>query len=592
MRALSILSLKVSDVDKNPQKPKGEDTLTGDGNEINQTPSAPDSRPLLTISIPAFGSKNEEPLTLSLASGDRVFVLGGNGVGKSSLMQLLYRQRGSASVIRVPAYRQVWFNTGQIAITPAQRSKRGDHKAHQEATEEARYVDHTSGRQILEYLFDLVAREADANARVADLVRGNDIAQAKEKGDEETPIITLNRILRDANLGVEIEGRFSDGVRARRRGSPPFDAAQLSDGQRAALLIAATVLTADLQSIILIDEPERHLHRSISAPLLRDLFAERPDCAIIVSTHDIDLAADHPTARALLLRDYQQAAMQDGLEAWDYDLLPSSGALPDDLRADVLGARRQIVFVEGDSDRSLDHDLYRALLPDVSVIPKGSCRHVIEAVRGVRATDGEHWIEAFGLIDRDGRSSDVAATLSEDGVHVLSVNAVKSIYYHPAIIRLMAQRSAAFGGGDAEEMINNAQAEALEAITANPDDMCAQAVEHQIREKIMAAIPTAKDILTLTAAAPSWNVEEMMNNERTLLQAAKNQNDLLTLVQRYRIKRSAAPNRIAVALKLRGRDDYEQAVRHLLREDASALGTARALLGGLWEGMCSKLAAG
>ncbi|VVT29044.1 conserved hypothetical protein [Roseovarius sp. EC-HK134] len=561
--------------------------MTNDENAASQASSDPVRRPLLTVTLSAFGPKNVDPLRLSLATGDRAFVLGGNGTGKSSLMQKLYRERGSASVVRVPAYRQIWFSTGQIAITPAQRTKRNDHKAHQEAQEEARYVDHTSGQRILEYLFDLVAREADANARVADLVRGNDIEQAREKGGEETPIITLNRILRDANLGVEIEGRFSDGVRARRRGGAPFDAAQLSDGQRAALLIAATVLTAEPQSIILIDEPERHLHRSISAPLLRDLFAERPDCAIVVSTHDIDLAADHPGARALLLRDYRQATPQTDLEAWDFDLLSSGGTLPDELRVDVLGARRVIVFVEGDSARSLDHDLYRALLPDVSVVAKGSCRHVIEAVRGVRAARGEHWIEAFGLIDRDGRSSDAMTAFSEEGVYLLSVNAVESIYYHPDMIHLMAQRSAAFGGGDTNKMISDAQEAALEAFTANPDDMCAQAVEHQIREKIMAALPTAKDILALTAAPPSWNVVELMDKERALLVQAKEQNDLITLVQRYRIKRSAAPNRIAGALGFRGRDQYELAVRHLLRENANALDAARALLGGLWRAISS-----
>lgn len=555
-----------------------------DKDNVDGQPSANSGqRPLLTVLLPTFGPKAQDPLSFSLASGDRVFVLGGNGVGKSSLMQLLYRQRGAASVVRVPAYRQIWFNTGQISITPAQRSKRDNVRSQQEAQDEARYIDHTSGQRILEYLFDLVASEADANSRVADLVRENNLSEAKEQGDRETPIITLNRILRDANLGIEIEGKFSDGVLARRRGGPAFDAAQLSDGQRAALLIAATVLTASFQAIILIDEPERHLHRSISAPLLRDLFAQRPDCAIVVSTHDIDLAADHPEARALLLRDYRQVGKQTNTEAWDYDLLPSGGVLPEDLRVDVLGARRQIIFVEGDKDRSLDHDLFRALLPDVSVISKGSCRQVIEAVRGVRATKGEHWVEAFGLIDRDGRSSGTAAAFSEDGVYVLGVNAVESIYYHPEIIQMMVQRSAAFGGGDAEELLGRAHAAAMGAIASNADEMCAQAVEHQIREKIMSAIPSAKEILSREALPPHWSVDELMSIEREIFRKAKDENDLLTLVQRYRIKKSTAPDRIAAALELRGRVSYEQGVRHLLRQDPSALAAARGLLGGLWE---------
>ena len=48
--------------------------------------------------------------------------------------------------------------------------------------------------------------------------------------------------------------------------------AQMSDGERAAAIIAATVLVADPGTLFLIDEPERHLHRSIIEPFLSALF--------------------------------------------------------------------------------------------------------------------------------------------------------------------------------------------------------------------------------------------------------------------------------------------------------------------------------
>ena len=43
--------------------------------------------------------------------------------------------------------------------------------------------------------------------------------------------------------------------------------AELSDGERNALLIGSDVLTTEPNSLIILDEPERHLHRSIISPL-------------------------------------------------------------------------------------------------------------------------------------------------------------------------------------------------------------------------------------------------------------------------------------------------------------------------------------
>ena len=83
---------------------------------------------------------------------------------------------------------------------------------------------------------------------------------------------------------------------ASKSGSKPYSIAQLSDGERNALLIATNVLTVKDGTLVLIDEPERHLHRSIISPLLTHLFAQRPECAFIVSTHDVMLPLDNPAS--------------------------------------------------------------------------------------------------------------------------------------------------------------------------------------------------------------------------------------------------------------------------------------------------------
>ena len=108
-----------------------------------------------------------------------------------------------------------------------------------------------------------------------------------------------------SNLPIAISVQEDQRVVATKNGGLPYSIAELSDGERNALLIASNVLTVKDGTLILIDEPERHLHRSIISPLLTHLFALRPDCAFIVSTHEVMLPIDNPTTRTLLVRGCQ-----------------------------------------------------------------------------------------------------------------------------------------------------------------------------------------------------------------------------------------------------------------------------------------------
>ena len=59
--------------------------------------------------------------------------------------------------------------------------------------------------------------------------------------------------------------------------------------------------------------------------------------------------------------------------------------IDEDLKRDILGARRKMLFVEG-VEGSLDMPLYSIVFPNVSVIPKGSTREVESVVSAIRNT--------------------------------------------------------------------------------------------------------------------------------------------------------------------------------------------------------------
>lgn len=156
-----------------------------------------------------------------------------------------------------------------------------------------------------------------------------------------------------------------------------------------------------------------------------------------MATHDIDLPLDNEKARVLLVRSAVYAGQ--AVQSWQADLLLEGAALDEEIRRDVIGSRRKIMFVEGSED-SLDKPLYSLLFPMVSVVPKQSCKAVEQAVSGLRAADSLTWVHAWGVVDGDGQSSERIADLAGSGIFAIPFYSVESIYYHPWILARIAAR--------------------------------------------------------------------------------------------------------------------------------------------------------
>ena len=347
-----------------------------------------------------------------------------------------------------------------------------------------------------------------------------------------------------------------------------FSIAQMSDGERAAAIMAANVLTVDPGTILLIDEPERHLHRSIIEPFLSALFAKRADCAFVISTHEIALPIANSGANAVILRSCKWNGNQP--RAWDAEVLESGTALPEDLRRDILGARRRILFVEGTAN-SLDLPLYTTLFPELSVIPKGSCNEVVRAVKGLRSSEEHHHVEAFGLIDRDDRQPDETEKLATDSIFALDVCSVESLYYCSEAIEAVANRQAVSLGCEFGGMVVAAKRDALKAVADDADlaqRMAAKRSERRVRSQIENLTPDWRTIIQSgeRLEIPS-TIESSYPGELARFNELVNAEDLDGLVARYSLRESRVFDRVAQAVRCVDRDDYERMLVARVRED-------------------------
>ena len=512
--------------------------------------------------------KDDSPLELSLDAGDVLFVLGANGTGKSSLMHRFYGQQAHAAK-RISAHRQTWLQSNDLALSAMERRNLEQNVRSRDTNADARYREEYAPQRSSIALYDLVDAENVRARRIAGAVDEDDLELAKTLSRHEAPIKTINALLRLSNIPVEIWVEENEQVRARKNGSAPYGVSELSDGERNALIIAATVLTAAAGSIFLIDEPERHLHRSIISPLLTALFAERADCAFVVSTHDLMLPLDNPGAQSLLVRacDYSGS----NVISWQADLLASDAPIEDNIKEDIIGARRRIIFVEG-VESSMDRPLYGLLFPEVSIVPKESCREVEQAVRGIRSAEGLHWLEAWGLVDGDGRQSEDRRRLKDQGIFALPFYSVEAVYYHPEVMRLIAARSAALTGDDTESKYADAVNAGLAALKdQHVAHLASRAAEKTVRERIFAALPTRQTVSDGRHISIEVDVASDLAREQQRLRDAISRGNLLDILTAYPVRETPMLGSLASKLGFRGRSDYEKAVRKLLIDEPETL---------------------
>jgi hypothetical protein len=313
-------------------------------------------------------------------------------------------------------------------------------------------------------------------------------------------------MLRLANLDIAVSVEANDEIMATRNGSKPYSIAKLSAGERNAILIAANVLTVPPGTLLLIDEPERHLHRSIISPLLSLLLKERPDCAFVVSTHETLLPVDNPKSKVLLSRSCVYEG--DRVTSYDLDLLESTNAIDDDLKRTILGERRKIVFVEG-VEHSLDKPLYSLLFPNASIVAKANCREVENAVVGIKGAAELHWVKAFGLVDNDSSEPERILDLESKGVIPLNVNSVESIYYHPDVQKLAGEKLATVVGGSLDEKLKKATEDALKAINENARHLSNRVAEKAARVQVFSLLPRRARLEWAASAPPNLTLTSL-----------------------------------------------------------------------------------
>lgn len=215
-----------------------------------------------------------------------------------------------------------------------------------------------------------------------------------------------------------------------------YNGSEMSDGERAVFYFIGEVLSVKPNSLIIIDEPENHLHKSILIRLWNAIEKAREDCTFLYITHNLDFACSRVDSSIIWVKNMPA----DG--CWDYDVLNKEDCVPDQLMLEILGNRQNVLLIEGTSNNSLDLKLYSKIFTDYNVIPLGSCQSVITSTKTFSDEKIKklHRKNVVGIVDRDRRSDEEVETLKKYNVYVTQVAEIENLFLLPEVIQCMAEK--------------------------------------------------------------------------------------------------------------------------------------------------------
>ncbi len=427
--------------------------------------------PIQTFSIPTV----DGDLPLELFPGRTTTFVGANGSGKTRLATFL-ETKGISNVHRIAAHRALNLNASvnKIPLDHALATlETGITHATKETVQTYREGHRWGGRAEIHLLNDydpllqvLFAEQSNTTLKTHRQARfGLPFKPDKTKFEKLEQV--WNSVLPHRQLVIS-----GDTIKAKTPDSETeYSAANMSDGERAVFYLIAQVLAFDTPKILIFDEPELHLHRSIMEKLWDALEAARPDCSFLLITHDLEFAASRRDKKFLL----------DSYDGSKWQIRPIEDSYFDEeTTTRILGGRRPVLFVEG-GVKSLDRMIYSACYPEWQILQWGGSSSVRRAVTEMRKCSMFNRLRCAGIIDADDLSSEESEKLHNNSIYPLNVSEVENILALPDICKAIA-KAMKYNDNEANSIIQEVKQKIFEEV--NNPELLSKAAMRYVRRRV------------------------------------------------------------------------------------------------------------
>ncbi|MFK5938155.1 MAG: AAA family ATPase [Sulfurimonas sp.] len=388
------------------------------------------------INLPKLSAEVE------LEYNQTVVFIGANGSGKSRLGAWIEKKH-SKKIHRISAQRNLSFSSETPLKSLAASEKffyyGNDYAASPGHIEKNPLAAKAQGRWgqgkyttglLNDYDHLLTMLYAEQNLRNENLAKKIDISVGSTIDDNfkvssniEILVDTWNKLLPHRQI------EFSDQKIIVKKGNENYFGTELSDGERVIIYLIGQVLSVEKDNILVVDEPEIHIHKSIVNHLWDELENLRSDVDIFYITHDLDFAKERFGSKKIWVKSF------DGAESWEWEEIDFANDEEfNQIHFEVMGSRKPVLFVEGEKG-SLDTKVYTKLYPEYTIVPVKSCDSVIEMVSSYKKEWTLHNIAPVGIVDKDFREESDIVALNTKGISVLSVLEIENLFCLPEVAK-------------------------------------------------------------------------------------------------------------------------------------------------------------
>lgn len=333
----------------------------------------------------------------------------------------------------------------------------------------------------------------------------------------------------------------------------------MSDGERSVFYMLGHALVSPAHAVLVIDEPELHIHPSILAKLWDEIQAAREDCSFVFITHDLNFAA-HRLGKKFVIKSYKPVPF------WEIEQVPEETGFDEATVTLILGSRRPVLFVEGNGE-SLDYAVYRACFPEWTVIPRGSCEEVIHSVVSMRRNETLTRVTCAGLVDADDYTTHEAANMADFGVSMLPVSEIENLVLLPSVAKVIMMNE----GYQGEELNNRLSALSEELITEASIGIektlmqyCRRRIDRTLKKIDLSGAKTPSQLADdYEAKTQAVNVTELAIEAKTRLKNAIDSKELPEILKYFDGKAFMAV--AAKHLKATKKDQFEEWLLRVLK---------------------------
>lgn len=252
--------------------------------------------------------------------------------------------------------------------------------------------------------------------------------------------------------------------------------AEMSDGERSIFYFIGEALCVLPDSLIIIDEPENHLHKSILIRLWDAIESARPDCTFLYITHDLGFAMSRTDSQIIWAKN------MPAIGNWEYELINFDNNIVDALKLEIMGNRQNVLLIEGKDSNSYDKRIYSRLFPDYNVIAVESCDKVIEYTKAYNKLNNLNYVKVKGIVDRDRRSDDEVKALNKDNIFCPEVAEIENLFLLPEIIKIIADMQ--LHGDEYEQIIQETKDNVFNFLTKEIEKQTLLFIKQKINNQL------------------------------------------------------------------------------------------------------------